>query len=119
MELNDEEQEQLRKSHPIIIELITRLLSQLLLLRERVSELESRVRELENRLNLNSTNSSIPPSKNPLNRLKIPNSRVPSGKKPGGQIGHKGATLSPVENPGLKINHEPKKMFRMRCFCSN
>ena len=42
MEINDDEQEHIRKSHPIIIELITRLLSQLLLFRERNHELENR-----------------------------------------------------------------------------
>lgn len=108
MKFSDEEQEHIQKSHPIIIELIARILSFIQLLRERNHELENRVRELENRLNLNSTNSSIPPSKNPLKRKIVPNSRIPSGKKPGGQIGHKGSTLSPVEKPDLKINHAPE-----------
>ena len=107
MEISDEEQAFIRKSHPIIIELITRLLSQLLLLRERVNELENRIRELDNRLNLNSSNSSIPPSKNPINKRKIPNSRIPSGKKPGGQIGHIGVTLLPVDNPNITVDHKP------------
>ena len=107
MELSDEEQKQIRVSHPIIIELITRLLTQLLIFKERIHELETKVHELENRLNLNSTNSSIPPSKTPLNTYKVPNSRVPSGKKPGGQKGHKGVTLLPVEKPEIKIKHKP------------
>jgi transposase len=70
MEFSDEEQEYILQSHPIIIELIARIISLIQLLRERNHELENRVRELENRINLNSTNSSIPPSKNPLNRKK-------------------------------------------------
>lgn len=78
------------------------------MLKERVFELESRNKELETRLNLNSTNSSIPSSKNPLNHKKIPNSRVPSGKKPGGQTGHKGTTLKSIETIDIKINHAPK-----------
>ena len=82
MEFSDEEQDHIRKSHPIIIELIARLISIIQLLRERNHELESRVRDLENRFNLNSTNSSIPPSKNPLNHKKNSNSRVSSGNKP-------------------------------------
>lgn len=65
MEFSDEEQAHILKSHPIVIELIARIISLIQLLRERNHELEKRVRELENRLNLNSTNSSIPPSKNP------------------------------------------------------
>ena len=51
---------------------------------------------LANRLNLNSTNSSKPPSSDP-NRIK--RSREKSGKKAGGQNGHVGITLQRVDNP--------------------
>ena len=51
---------------------------------------------LANRLNLNSTNSSKPPSSDP-NRKKKPNSKT--GKKPGGQKGHVGTTLKKVDDP--------------------
>jgi transposase len=51
---------------------------------------------LANRLNLNSTNSSKPPSSDP-NRKKRPNSLT--GKKPGGQKGHVGTTLKKVDDP--------------------
>lgn len=51
---------------------------------------------LANRLNLNSTNSSKPPSRDP-NRIKRP--REKSGKKAGGQNGHVGITLKRVDNP--------------------
>ena len=51
---------------------------------------------LANRLNLNSTNSSKPPSSDP-NRIKL--SRKKSGKKAGGQNGHVGTTLQKVDNP--------------------
>lgn len=112
MEFSDEEQDHIRKSHPIIIEIIARLISIIQLLRERNHELENRNRELENRSNLNSSNSSIPPSKNPLNHKKIPNSRVRSGKNPGGQIGHIGTTLSPAEKPDIIIEHAPKVCSR-------
>jgi len=51
---------------------------------------------LANRLNLNSKNSSIPPSADP-NRKK---DKKPSGKrKPGGQKGHDGTTLRKTDNP--------------------
>ena len=51
---------------------------------------------LANRLNLNSKNSSIPPSADP-NRKKV---KKPSGKrKPGGQKGHDGTTLRKTDNP--------------------
>ena len=52
-------------------------------LRKRIEELEALVRELLQRLNRNSSNSSIPPSANPLNAPKRP-PRKPSGRKRGG-----------------------------------
>ena len=66
--------------------------------KETVSELLDVVVLLSNRLNLNSTNSSKPPSQDP-NRSK--KSRIAKGRKrkPGGQIGHKGTCLKQVENP--------------------
>ena len=51
---------------------------------------------LANRLNLNSTNSSKPPSSDP-NRKKKTKSKT--GNKPGGQKGHVGTTLKKVDNP--------------------
>ena len=51
---------------------------------------------LANRLNLNSTNSSKPPSSDP-NRKKKPKSKT--GNKPGGQKGHVGTTLKKVDDP--------------------
>lgn len=51
---------------------------------------------LANRLNLNSANSSKPPSSDP-NREKRP--RQKTGKKAGGQNGHVGTTLKKVDNP--------------------
>jgi transposase len=51
---------------------------------------------LVNRLNLNSTNSSKPPSSDP-NRIK--RSREKTGKKAGGQNGHLGTTLQKVDKP--------------------
>ncbi len=51
---------------------------------------------LANRLNMNSTNSSKPPSSDP-NRKKKPQSKT--GKKPGGQKGHVGTSLKKVDDP--------------------
>jgi transposase len=56
---------------------------------KRVAELEALVRGLQERLNQNSSNSSIPPSANPLGAPK-PVVKAPSGRKPGGQKGHPG-----------------------------
>ncbi len=56
-------------------------------LQRRVEELEALVRELQARLGTNSTNSSVPPSANPLDAPK-PVTKEPTGRKPGGQPGH-------------------------------
>ena len=56
------------------------------------------VTQLQNRLGLNSKNSSKPPSTD-LNREKKKKDRNPSNRKPGGQKGHIGKTLEPVETP--------------------
>ena len=56
---------------------------------ERIVELEALVRDLQERLNRNSSNSSIPPPANPLDAPK-PVVKAPSGRKPGGQSGHPG-----------------------------
>jgi transposase len=53
---------------------------------------------LANRLNLNSTNSSKPPSSDP-NREKKPKPKT--GRKKGGQKGHVGITLQKVDDPDI------------------
>jgi transposase len=53
----------------------------------RVAELEALVRDLTARLGTNSSNSSVPPSANPLNAPK-PVVKQPTGRQPGGQPGH-------------------------------
>jgi transposase len=60
-----------------------------------LEKLAARVAELEERLNANSRNSSLPPSKDPPGTLRSPKQR--SGKKKGGQPGHKGAFRSMVD----------------------
>src|SRR5271157_3566940 len=56
-------------------------------LERRVAELEGHVRDLTARLGINSSNSSVPPSANPLDAPK-PVVKKPTGRKPGGQPGH-------------------------------
>lgn len=51
---------------------------------------------LVNRLNLNSRNSSKPPS---CDRNRAKESKIPTGKKAGGQNGHIGKTLKKVDDP--------------------
>lgn len=65
-----------------------------------ISSLVDAVSILSGRLNLNSANSSKPPSSDP-NRVR--RKRLTKGKKrkPGGQKGHKGSRLEPVGNPTI------------------
>jgi transposase len=61
---------------------------------------------LANRLNLNSTNSSKPPSSDPNRKKK---SKPKTGRKQGGQKGHVGTTLQKVDDPDVI---EPIKIDR-------
>jgi transposase len=56
-------------------------------LERRVAELEALVRDLLSRLGNNSSNSSVPPSANPLDAPK-PVAKQRTGRKPGAQPGH-------------------------------
>src|SRR3954449_6907524 len=57
---------------------------------QQLATLEARINDLEARLKLNSTNSSKPPSSDPIGlKRKPPTPR--SGKKRGGQAGHRKA----------------------------
>jgi transposase len=69
---------------------------------------EQRVAELEERLRINATNSSLPPSANPIGAPK-PAGKRPTGRKRGGQIGHKGhgRELIPVEQVDETVVHRP------------
>jgi len=86
-----EELERLDKS-----ELITILLA----LAERVSELEAR-------LNMNSRNSSKPPSSDGYNKPK--SLRTQSGKKAGGQQGHEGNGFKLLSKPDKYVIHKPEE----------
>ncbi|MBV9774577.1 MAG: IS66 family transposase [Gemmatimonadetes bacterium] len=69
--------------------------------------LEARVRELEARLGLDSTNSSKPPSTDPPGVLR--RGKKPTGRKRGGQPGHPGAyrALLPSERVDAVVEHRP------------
>lgn len=69
--------------------------------------LEGRIRELEARLGLDSTNSSRPPSSDPPGVLR--RGKSPTGRKRGGQKGHPGAyrSLLPPERVHAVVAHYP------------
>jgi transposase len=81
-----------------------------LALQEQVDLLSARVKELEDRRNSDSHNSSKPPSSD---GFKKPVSlRKPIGRKPGGQKRHPGRTLSFSDTPDQIVVHSP-----MACAC--
>jgi transposase len=78
-----------------------------------IAHLEARVRELEARLNNNSSNSSIPPSANPLGAPK-PVVKKKSRRRPGGQPGHPPhlKQLLPAERVQETFQFVPKQCRR-------
>src|SRR5260221_9585250 len=83
------------------------LVAELLPLKEQLAQANARIKDLEERLAKDSRTSSKPPSSDGLARLPR-SSRRPSGKRPGGQAGHRGHTLSMVEQPDEVVRHRPK-----------
>jgi transposase len=83
-----------------------RLISILLVLQQRVRELEqtiaaqaAEIQELRDQLAKGSRNSSKPPSSDGLKKPRVQNLRRKTGRRRGGQKGHKGHTLEMVESP--------------------
>ena len=73
---------------PVLLECV-RLRRELDIALARIAALEAQVKELLEQLRRNSSNSSIPPSANPLNAPR-PVPKLPSGRERGGQNGHRG-----------------------------
>lgn len=81
-------------------------------LKRRISQLEAenaeikkRLRELEARLQMNSRNSSKPPSSDWVRKPAPKSLRERSGRPTGGQAGHPGRTLEMVEQPDRVVRH--------------
>src|SRR5271157_2625975 len=81
---------------------------------QRLAKLEARVNDLENRLKLNSTNSSKPPSSDPIGMKRKPPA-PPSGKKRGGQPGHRMARRSLVPPEKVRETFDCKPTACRRC----
>jgi transposase len=87
-----------------VIALVERLMAILEAQQEQMAQVNARVKEMEDRLALNSRNSSKPPASNaPAHRIK--SSRTASGKKPGAQPGHPGTTLKASPAPDHVVQH--------------
>ena len=73
---------------------------------EKVEALEAEIKELREKLNTNSNNSSKPPSQDPFRKSRA---TQPSGKKPGGQPGHPGhkRKIYPQEQITKTVNLKP------------
>ena len=68
---------------------------------EEIAKLKAKIAELESGakpIAKTSTNSSVPPSKNPIGVPHTQSQRKPSGRKTGGQKGHQGSTRLQSEN---------------------
>ncbi|MCL2869168.1 MAG: DUF6444 domain-containing protein, partial [Candidatus Bathyarchaeota archaeon] len=68
---------------------------------------QTKIADLETRLNQNSQNSSKPPSTDIWKKPK--QTRQKTDKKPGGQKGHKGHGLKIQRQPDQTIQHKPKQ----------
>src|SRR5262245_12360954 len=83
-------------------------------LRCRVAELEQRIADLEARLQLNSTNSSKPPSSDPIGLKRKPPA-PPTGRKSGAQPGHAQARGRLVPPEKLRSSTDCRPATGRRC----
>lgn len=90
-----------------VIDLVERLFAIIEKQQEQITSLTARVKELEDRLAKNSSNSSKPPSSDQERKTK--SLRQPSGKKSGAQPGHEGNSLRMVEKPDKTVIHKAEK----------
>jgi transposase len=81
---------------------------------DRIAELEATVRDLRARLQLNSTNSSKPPSSDPIGLKRKPPT-PPSRRQRGGQPGHRKAFRALVPPEKLRSSQDCKPCACRRC----
>src|SRR5918998_1609454 len=83
-------------------------------LQQRLADLEATVRDLQARLQLNSTNSSKPPSSDPIGLKRKPPT-PPSRRRRGGQPGHRQAFRALVPPEKLRSSTDCKPDACRRC----
>lgn len=76
-------------------------------LRDRLDRMAEQLAELQRRLDLNSRNSSKPPSSDGLAKPAPRSRREVTDRRPGGQPGHEGRTLHQVSDPDERVVHSP------------
>lgn len=83
-------------------------------LQQRLAALEARIRDLEEQLGRNATNSSLPPSANPPGAPK-PAPKKPSGRPSGGQPGHPAHLRRRLPPERLQHSHDFIPSHCRRC----
>jgi len=78
-----------------------------------IDDLKNKITKLEAKLNIDSTNSSLPPTKNSISK-KITNLREKSGKSKGGQVGHARHILKPFADDEID---EIRRHSLTKCPC--
>ena len=74
-----------------------------------ISDLQDQISDLKRRVNMNSTNSSKPPSTDMFRTSKKRSLRRRSGSRPGGQPGHKGHNMRLPHEPDIIVSHHPSE----------
>jgi len=93
-------------SLPEALAVINQLLEIIGRQQEQIAALEAEIKRLRDQQNLDSQNSSKPPSSDKNRKKRQTKSlRRKTGRKPGGQKGHEGKTLRQVEHPDATIVH--------------
>ena len=75
----------------------------------KISELLEEIAELKRRVNMNSSNSSKPPSTDGFKKPRTRSLRKRSGRRPGGQPGHKGHNMTIHHEPDSIVLHHPSE----------
>lgn len=83
------------------------------LLEAQIDQLQAQIRDLREKLNQNSSNSSRPPSSDPP-WIRYPSSKQKTGHPPGGQLGHPGhfRKFLPIERVNHVVVYVPERCGR-------